>query len=261
MRQNYPQVEILHNSQNLGFAGGCNRGIEEALLRKADYVLLLNNDAALDANTLSLMVEEAESDPHIGVVAPAVWRTDAPELLDSAYGVILFNHVIARRLGVSREKGLGYMTARDVDCVFGAVLLVRSEVFRATGLFDPEFWMFLEEVEFCYRARKAGFRIRYFPAASAHHLAGYSIRTSRIELLKIYLLRRNSVLFLRKHGTPARWCNFLVSVVLSLIFSFVTGMAQLRWEGFAARLRGYADGFARRLLNPEELMRRYSQGR
>lgn len=257
VEKRFAGLRVIRNRHNLGFAEGCNVGIVEGLDRRADYILLLNNDARLEANTLRQLVIEAESDDRMGIIAPSVWRADDPEVLDSAYGQITFNHVIVNRLGVSRRSGRGFMEPRDVDCVFGAVLLIRSRLFREVGLFDGDFWMFLEEVELCYRARQAGFRVRYYPTARALHQAGHSTQQAGARVLKTYLLRRNSVLFLKKHGTFFRWCKFSCCVGISLAVSAVLSLFRGQWAPVRARWEGYRDGILGRRLDLDRLMRRY----
>jgi GT2 family glycosyltransferase len=240
--RDFPQVQLIRNSSNLGYAGGCNMGIAEAAKYQPDYVLLINNDVVVERDLLEQLIQEAERDPQIGILAPAVKRMDAPELLDSAYGRIRFHHVIVDRLGESEPAGRSFVQAMDVDCVFGAVLLVRYELFSKVGDFDADFWMFLEEVEFCFRARQAGFRIRYFPRTTAYHHGGHSTLKSGINELRTYLVRRNSVLFMKKHGTCMRWCRFLPAAAASLLFVGAGSLLRWNWTALAVRWRGYRDG-------------------
>jgi GT2 family glycosyltransferase len=251
----FPQVQLLCSSQNLGYAGGCNAGISEAAKYQPDFVLLLNNDVLLTQGLVGQLVREAQSDSRIGVLAPSVRRVDRPSMLDSAYGRIRFHHVIADRLGESAPADSAFAEAKDVDCVFGAVLLVRLEVFSRAGGFDEDFWMFLEEVEFCFRARKAGFRIRYFPAAQALHHSGHSTDRSGISHLRTYLVRRNSVLFMKKHGTFGRWCRFLSAVAASLMMVAVSSLLRWNWMPLLVRWRGYRDGMLGRKGIPSEMIR------
>lgn len=247
----FPQVQLLCSGENLGYAAGCNAGISEAAKYEPDFVLLLNNDVVLAQGLLGQLVREAQSDPRIGVLAPSVRRVDRPSLLDSAFGRIRFHHVIVDRLGESAPADREFAEAKDVDCVFGAVLLVRQEVFSRAGDFDADFWMFLEEVEFCYRARKAGFRIRYFPAAQALHHSGHSTDRSGFSHLRTYLVRRNSVLFMKKHGTFGRWCRYLAAVAASLMTVAAASLLRWEWVPLLVRWRGYRDGWLGRKGIPD----------
>lgn len=251
----YPDFHIIRNKTNLGFAGGGNTGIQEALKRDADYVLLANNDVILEKDTVRQLVGEISSDPQIGLVGPSVWRADNPELLDSAYGVICFNHVIVKTLGISRANGRGFLAPKDVQCLFGSILLIRADVFGRCGLLDEAFWMFLEEVDFCYRAGQNGLRVRYFPLARVYHYGGYSIKQAHAGLFKTYLVRRNAVLFLKKHGDFIHWCKFLLWVALSLTAQFFNAVFRLRWALFRERWTGYRDGFRGSNL-PQKVLRR-----
>jgi GT2 family glycosyltransferase len=254
MIREYPQVQLVRNTSNLGYSGGCNIGIAEAVKHQPAYILLLNNDVVLESGLLDQLVLEGEQDQRIGILAPSVRRMDKPQLLDSAFGRIRFHHVIVDRLGESAPVEGVFAIPADVDCVFGAVLLVRSEVFSQAGDFDTDFWMFLEEVEFCFRARAAGFRIRYCPGSVAFHHGGHSTLKSGINELKTYLVRRNSVLFMKKHGTFFRWCGFLAAVAMSMVFVGISCIRRGHWTPLRARWRGYRDGILGRKGYPQDIM-------
>ncbi len=258
VQSRYPEVRVLRLAENRGFAGGHNAGLALALAEGFDYALLLNNDVLLEREALTRLVDCAEVGPRAAVLAPALRCADSPALLDSAWGQILYHHVIVRTLGVRQQPAGRYRKERAVDCVFGAVLLLRCRTLPETGLLDERFWMFLEEVEFCRRVRRFGYQVRYCPAARAYHLGGHSIRRAGADRLKLYLVRRNSVLFLRRHGRPWHWAFFLLCVALSLGASLLACAAGGRLPFWQARWEGYRDGFLGRLLPPDLLFGKYA---
>jgi GT2 family glycosyltransferase len=258
VRRRHPEVEVLRLPENRGFAGGHNAGLRRAMQQDFDYALLLNNDVTLDAEALPRLVEAAEAHPEAGIIAPGVWCADPPSYLDCAWGQILYHHVIVRTLGARRVPKAAYLKERTVDCVFGSAMLLRCRILPGTGLFDERFWMFLEEVEFCRRVWKMGHHVLYLPSARAVHLGGYSIKKASAARLKIYLVRRNSILFMRRHGSVVHWGFFLVCVAASLTASLFLCAVQGKLPLLKARWEGYRDGFQNRFPPPAVLFEKYT---
>jgi len=255
----FPGIETVRLSENRGFAGGHNVGLRRALEEDYDYAFLLNNDVTLAPDALRLLVEAAEAHPRTAILGPSVWSMDTPSHLDSAWGRILYHHVIVRTLGTDQIPKQAYLLKRNVDCVFGAALLVRCAALRRAGLLDERYWMFLEEVELCQRMRNKGYQILYLPGAQVTHLGGHSIKKASAHRLKIYLVRRNSILFMQKHGSFPRWTFFLFCMAVSLIGSFLSCAAQGDPVSWKARWEGYRDGFRGRLLSPQALFQKYTK--
>lgn len=168
LRAGFPSVEIVASPRNLGFAGGCNVGIRRALAGSAEWVLLLNNDTVLDPRCLEELLDSSPALP--GVLAPAIYYHDAPERLWSG--------------GARQGWGLPFeLKAEDLrresvaaDYVTGCAMLVHRRVFEEIGLLDERFFMYYEDLDFCLRARRAGFGIVVKPRARLWHKVGSSLR-------------------------------------------------------------------------------------
>jgi len=112
-------------------------------------------------------------------------------------------------------------------------------VAQQVGLLDADYFMYLEEVDLAYRIKKTGRKVLFVPDAQVWHAGGHATDPEARRAVKTFYVRRNAVLFLRKHGTVSRWCKFMLCSFASLLFFLVT----LRWNGFQLRLRGYREGF------------------
>ncbi len=203
----YPQVRLIQNAGNVGFAAGNNRGMRESSGR---YVLLLNTDAFITEGALQAMLQLADAQPKAGLVGahlrnadgsfqasftpfPTLWREF---LILSGTGRMLHGANFPSA-GPEVEPG-----PQMVDYVEGAALLVRREAFEQAGGLDEGFFMYAEEVDWCFSLRKAGWQVWYQPAARIIHLGGGSSKTRRTA--READLYRSRVRFFRKHyGTAA----------------------------------------------------------
>jgi GT2 family glycosyltransferase len=197
LRAHFPDLDLVENERNLGFAAGNNVGIARALDRGADYVFLLNNDTEVAPGMLGALVDVAESDPAIGMVGPKILYYDPPDLVWSAGGVV-DGRGRAAHPGADQPDDDTPASPRDVDYVTGCGLLVKRAVIEAVGAFDERFFAYFEETEWCARARRAGFRVVYAPSARMWHKIQPGARAH--SRLYLYLMARNRLLYLRCGG-------------------------------------------------------------
>ncbi|MCU0492444.1 MAG: glycosyltransferase family 2 protein [Chloroflexaceae bacterium] len=201
VRSQFPEVTVIENGANLGFAAGNNVGLRYALAQGFDYALLLNNDTEVVPDLLQRMVEVAEADSTIGVVGPTITYYERPDLIWSAGGSIDWQHGTC----VMPEHGqpdLGRRgDPRAVDFVTGCALLVKRAALKQAGLLDERFFMYFEETEWCVRIARAGFRILQVPTALVRHKIPLNARYDKEYLA--YYMTRNRLLFL--WATHARW--------------------------------------------------------
>jgi GT2 family glycosyltransferase len=190
----FPGTRLLVNSENLGFGCANNQGMKVA---QGDFLLLLNSDARLLNGSVPALVELLRNRSDVGVVGPRLEGLGG-NLQPSAYRFGSIPLRLVEELGLykllSRERAAnlllggywGHDTERPVDWIVGACMLVRAEVFRAIGGFDPSVFLYGEEEEWCDRITAAGWRIIYSPQARVMHLGHETTRrffgeTSRVE--------------------------------------------------------------------------------
>jgi len=181
IRTEFPQVTLLTNTANLGFAGGNNQGIAAAQGR---YVLLLNADAEVVGDALSVLVQYMDAHSDVGLVGPQLLYPDgrvqssrrrfptlATLFLESTWLESLAPRSLLNRYYVLDQPDAALL---DVDWVVGAAMLIRRETLQQVGGLDEGFFMYSEELDWCRRIKATGWRVVYQPAARIIHHVGKS---------------------------------------------------------------------------------------
>ena len=234
-----PDIELVVNEQNLGFAAGNNRGIQHALDQGADYVLLLNNDTTVSPPLLTRMLEAAHTDPRIGIVGPMIYYSDRPEQV--WFAGMRFRHglyVVRRGLHLDPPHD----PVEEVDFVSGCGMLVPRQTWERVGLFDPRFFMYYEDLDLCIRAKEAGYRI--VCATQAHMWHALSASTGGPDSpLKQYYQVKSTWLFSQKHTRGLKRVATLAIRLSHAGFIAVRQVlrGQLRLEAIRFYLRGIAE--------------------
>src|SRR2546427_1371116 len=231
---------LIRSRTNLGFAQGCNVAIQFAIASiHPDFVLLFNNDAVIEQNLIRELVAAASADPRIGVAGPvtrdyyqkdrvisdkgriSLWKGRGewvyPILVASADSRPTMTNP-TKRSKVAKSRPVPDRIV-DVDYVTGPCFFARTSIFHRVGLLDPEYFAYWEEVDFCFRVRAAGFRVVMVPKASVWHKVGAS--TSSFPFLRLYLLVRNRLLFMRKNASFRHRASF--------VYVFVFDFFALLW--------------------------------
>jgi GT2 family glycosyltransferase len=236
VEREFPAAELVRMSRNAGFAGGVAEGLRRT---RTPWVLLLNNDATLEPGALAPLLAAARSAPDVGMVAAQMRFADAPELINSA-------GIAVDRLGVAVDRALGEPAAAEPATpveVFGAsagAALYRRSMLDAIGGFDESFFAFLEDVDVAWRARMAGWRALYCPAAVVYH--AHSATAVHGSSRKNYLVGRNRVRLLAKNATLGQLARY--GLLMAAYDAAHVAHSALRDRSLAAlrgRLRGLAE--------------------
>jgi GT2 family glycosyltransferase len=153
IREEFPWVEVVLAGKNLGFPGGCNIGMRQALAEVSNYVWLLNNDATVDPGALDALVNKAEADPHVGAVGSAIYCMEKPTQLQ-AWGGGYVNFWIGRArhfLTPVPDEKIQYLT--------GASLLIPARVLNTVGFLDDGLFLYWDDPDYCWRVRAAGWKL------------------------------------------------------------------------------------------------------
>jgi GT2 family glycosyltransferase len=164
----FPDVGLLKNDRNLGFAGGNNVGIQYALDQRADFVWLLNNDTKPAPDALSALVEKAIADKRLGAVASVCYYADSPNTVQ-VWGGARVNLWTGRSRNATEPQMDEWF-----DALYGASILIRRSALEDVGMLDSSFFFYCEETEFCLRLRKRGWRISVAPRSTVLHKSGAS---------------------------------------------------------------------------------------
>ena len=196
IRAALPSLPVLTLNDNLGYAGGNNRGIERALRDGADYIWLLNPDTVVAPDALAALIEAAEVRPRAGLLGPKVYTREDPGRILSAGGM-LEDECVAVLRGLGEADTGQFDAVTEVDYVSGCAVLARRDAIEAIGMLDERFFLYHEEVDWCRRARAAGFSVLYVPAARVWH-PDTRVR-DELSPLVTYYIARNTLQFARKH--------------------------------------------------------------
>lgn len=182
IKEKFPRVKVIANKYNTGFAKANNQGIKEAT---GDYILLLNPDTELFPDTISKSIEFMASHPDCGVMGPKMLYVDnklQPSVRRFPTVWPIFLMLIKAPKIFKNIKSINNYLATDfdytkeqvVDQVMGAYMITKMEVLNKTGLLDEKFFIWFEEVDFCLRVVKAGYKVFYNPEVKVIHHGGKS---------------------------------------------------------------------------------------
>jgi GT2 family glycosyltransferase len=177
----HPGLRVVHSGGNLGYARAANLGIAAA---EAPVVAVLNPDTVVRRETMRVVVERFSDEPDLGALGPRLLNPDGsvypsarnvPSLVDAVgHGILFFvwpENPFTRRY---RQLGADPLAPRDVDWVSGAAVWLRRAALDDVGGWDERFFMYVEDVELCWRLRRGGWRVAYEPRAVVEHLLGVS---------------------------------------------------------------------------------------
>ncbi len=243
----WPRIRYLHTGTNLGFSGGMNVGIRDALTRGADRVLLANSDVIVPPDCAERLEQCLDATPRSGIAGPLVLaRSDPGQVASLGISYAPFTGRM-RHGGVgARTASLGRPGGRVVDAVSGCLMLVKREVFEAVGLLDEDYFFSFEDLDFCLRARRAGFATVLAGSAAVYHQGGRSIGANTPR--RLYFASRNHLLLARRNDPSAgrlasllRGCSI---VLLNLAHAVRSrgGSLPARLGAVARGTRDYAAG-------------------
>ena len=235
------RAEFLETGENLGFAGGSNAGINHALGRGADYVVLLNNDTVVDPAFLSELLAAARANPRAGMLCSKVYFHDRPDTLWYA-GASFFTALGWGRMRGYNEVDRGrYDAVEETERPTGCSLMVTRELCERVGLLDEEYFCYVEDTDWGMRARKAGIRILYVPGSRVWHKVSSSTG-GHATAVSLYYNMRNTLLCLRKNSPlPFPLGSLRLLVVASAGFLSLFTMKIPKVTGARRILRGVAD--------------------
>ena len=237
----FPEVKVLDLKQNFGFARGYNETLKQI---EADYFVILNSDVEVTSGWLESPIKLMEADKKIAAVQPKILSYNQKthfEYAGAAGGFIdKFGYPFCRgRIfdEVEADKGQ-YDNTVDIFWATGACMFVRSDLFRAVGGFDSDFWAHMEEIDLCWRLKNRGFRIVYTPESTVYHLGGGSL--SYDDPKKLYLNFRNNLWLLYKN-LPANQLFYILFIRMMLdgLAAFKL-LAEFNFNGISSVLKAHS---------------------
>jgi hypothetical protein len=224
MKAEFPKVLLLQHEKNLGFAGGYNWALSQV---DATYYVLLNSDVEVSDGWLEPLVNMMDADESIAACQPKILAHDDPshfEYAGASGGFIdRLGYPFCRgRMFETLEKDEGqYNDAQEVFWATGACMMIRASVYHQLGGLDADFFAHMEEIDFCWRAKNAGFKIMVQPASKIFHVGGGTLPKSSPQ--KTYLNFRNNFMLLYKNLPSSQ----LTKVFLTRLF--LDGLAGIKF--------------------------------
>lgn len=227
VEREFSEVALTRSETNTGFAAATNLA---ARAGTSEYLLILNPDVTLDPDALARMVELLEGDPGIGIVGCRLSLPDGTEDHAARRSFPTPLSALAHFTGINRHPkatgGMRSYLAPDaanggtVDAVNGALMLVRRADFERLGGFDEGYWMYMEDLDLCWRFREAGLRTWYEPSVSARHLKGAS--SGRFRNLRLdWAFHRGMLRFYRTHMAGSHNVLYNSTIYLGVMVKFV----------------------------------------
>lgn len=214
IKYKFPDVTVIENDENLGYALGFNSGIEFAYKKGADYFLILNNDTVIEAGALTELVRLSESSEKIGFVSGKVYYFNEPQKLQTVGKLSHPVYLVGNHVGMGEYDYGQYNEIEEYDFIDDVFLLVRREVYERVGGYDENFFLHWEETDWCARVRRAGFRILYTPKAKIWH-KGLLTTCDGISASDFFYVTRNQVPFMWRNAHLWQFAAFTVILMLN----------------------------------------------
>ncbi len=248
IHEEFPSVLYKRLETNTGFAGGNNVGIQAALAHGAEYVMLLNNDTVVDPGCIQPLVDFDLANPDIGTQCGKIYFFSEANKIWFAGGSYSVERASSRHPGMHEPDNGQYDKVDETDFATGCMMFIRRSVLEKVGLLDDSLFAYFEDTDWCLRARKLGYRIIYNPRSKIWHKISV---TSKIDSpAYLYLLMRNKILMVRKHGRPGLWPVYLPYFVY-FYSRHILRMALKHRSALGTRaiITGLVDGLSHRTSN------------
>jgi GT2 family glycosyltransferase len=242
MRSNFPTVELLRLPENLRFAGGNNAGAVRAAELGAEIVVCINNDTRVEPGLLLALAAPFANDETVGVVGVRIVYDDRPDTIWYGGGHCDLRWGWTSHRALRVPVAAGRDPEGETGWVTGCCLAVRTELWQQLGGLDDRYYIYAEDVDFCLRARNAGWKLRYAPRGVLRHAVSASVG-GNASAFKCYHKTRSRWELFARHGQGVLWPLGVLLQDLVQVFRAVTSrswpaawaVAQAWWDGGPGR--------------------------
>lgn len=241
IRERYPDIRQLRVRENRGISWGLNHGIQWALDRDYDYLLLMNNDIEVAPDMVTELVRLAESDSRIGCVAPKAYYYSDRDRLWSTGGQLHYRHSITDERGDGEIDRGQYERDEEVPYVNGCAMLVRAQAACATGFWDPNYYLGLEDADYCMRMKQQGYSCWYAHRAKLWHMISASIGVYKPT--RTFHTGRSGSIFLRRHATTFEALRSLLWFSAAMPIAFLRELPRRNAQAVLQKMRGFWAGW------------------
>jgi riboflavin kinase/FMN adenylyltransferase len=236
----HPEVSVKKLTKNYGFAGGYNKGLKN---ENAEYIILLNSDVLVTEGWLDPILNMMDQDKTIGVVQPLILSLEHKNMFEYAGAAGGYMDFLAypfcrgRIFDALEENQNQYTDNAEIFWASGAAMVVRKKVFDNLGAFDDTYFAHQEEIDFCWRARRAGYKVMVCGESKIYHLGGGTLEYTAPR--KVYLNFRNNLMTLVKNET---WFSIIWKLPVRLMLDGIAGLKFLtagQWQNTLAIIRAH----------------------
>ncbi|KAA3619717.1 MAG: glycosyltransferase family 2 protein [Calditrichaeota bacterium] len=242
VKSGYSEIEVIELSENLGFGGGNNVGMQHALKNGAEWVFLLNNDIVVHENLLTELMNVGISSTSIGVLGAKIYYHDEPDKIWFGGGGVNFFTGVAYHRNLRKIDRGQFEEIRESDYITGCAFLVRATVLEKVGLFDDAFFpSYVEDADLSLRIRNAGYKLMYVPRGKLwHKVSSYS--GGGLTPLKTRLKTAHSLLFFSRYAQWYHWLTMPLFILAGTLVFVVREAVKGNWGVVKALFAGFAEG-------------------
>ncbi len=224
---------FVQNKENFGFAEGNNIGIQKS---RGEWILLLNNDTIFKEDFISKMAEAAVNNPDSAAIGPKIYYYDLPSKVWYDGGKITkYYNFVEDPSGDSGHY-------KQVEWITGCALMINRKALERVGLLDKDFFVYNEDVDWCIRARKAGFKLIYTPYAEIWHIGSKTATENFIKAFQIYYGYRNKLFIVHKNTKGLEYLNLTFIIVSGICFRILKAVIHGNFDSIKGYLFAMIDG-------------------
>jgi len=222
-KERFPKVKFIQNEMNLGFARANNQALR---LAKGRYLLLINPDTQMKNGAIERLISFMDGHPEAGGAGAQLLNSNGSKQNSIAnfpsFSTELLNKSLLRWLFPKTFPGKerNYPEPIEVDSVIGACMIIRQDAIKQVGLMDEDYFLFLEETDWCYRIKKAGWKIYHVPQAEVYHFQGKGVEIEKKKAKVEYY--RSRYHFFKKHRGRFQWFILLTGLMIRLWIELIS---------------------------------------
>lgn len=239
----HPDIVAIVPEGNLGFAGGCNRGIDYALLHKLDYVLLLNPDTWVENDFIARLLPHLAEEEGRAMAGPKIVR--ATRRREVWFGGARMNWWLGGPRQIMDHRHDGDGPAQNTECLSGCAMLIKSSTLRQVGMMAEEYFLYFEDTDYVQRCLETGLEVVYVPGATVIHDVSSTVGVQSRGY--VYYFSRNRIWFMRRWATWYQYLVFMLYNTLIKLPGAVIIFGLCRWQPalVLAYWQGYWHGLTR----------------
>lgn len=194
IKQNFPNIQWVRSSENLGFAGGNNLGIQAS---KGHFLFFVNNDTEVTSNLISNLVTILSDNPNIGIVSPKIKYFNTNVIQYAGYTPMSLITARNEAIANKQEDSKALTGLHSTPYAHGAAMMIPRKIIEKVGAIPEDFFLYYEELDWCEQIKRAGFKIAVDLSSSIYHKESMSV--GKTSSLKLFYQTRNRILFVRRN--------------------------------------------------------------